>query len=59
MIYRKTKAQDKFRFGAYAIALNAFQEHGVSVSSGRFGAEMKVSLVNDGPVPIWLDTAQR
>ena len=34
-------------------------EHGVPVSSGRFGAEMKVSLVNDGPVTIWLDTEQR
>ena len=33
--------------------------HGVPVSSGRFGAEMKVSLVNDGPVTIWLDTEQR
>ena len=35
------------------------QRHGVSVSSGRFGADMKVSLVNDGPVTIWLDTEQR
>jgi D-tyrosyl-tRNA(Tyr) deacylase len=35
------------------------QEHGVVVSSGIFGAEMRVSLVNDGPVTIWLDTAQR
>jgi len=33
--------------------------HGVSVSSGSFGTEMKVSLVNDGPVTIWLDTAER
>ncbi len=28
---------------------------GVPVETGRFGAEMKVSLVNDGPVTIWLD----
>ncbi len=35
------------------------REHGVAVSSGSFGAEMKVDLVNDGPVTIWLDTAQR
>ena len=35
------------------------REHGVAVSSGSFGAEMRVSLVNDGPVTIWLDTAQR
>jgi D-tyrosyl-tRNA(Tyr) deacylase len=32
---------------------------GVAVSSGRFGAEMQVDLVNDGPVTIWLDTARR
>ncbi len=29
---------------------------GVTVAHGRFGADMKVSLVNDGPVTIWLDT---
>ncbi|NDD88755.1 MAG: D-tyrosyl-tRNA(Tyr) deacylase, partial [Rhodobacteraceae bacterium] len=23
-----------------------------------FGADMKVSLINDGPVTIWLDTAE-
>jgi D-tyrosyl-tRNA(Tyr) deacylase len=31
---------------------------GISVATGRFGAEMAVSLVNDGPVTIWLDTEQ-
>ena len=29
---------------------------GIRVESGVFGAEMKVELVNDGPVTIWLDT---
>jgi D-tyrosyl-tRNA(Tyr) deacylase len=28
---------------------------GASVATGRFGAEMAVELVNDGPVTIWLD----
>jgi D-tyrosyl-tRNA(Tyr) deacylase len=28
------------------------------VETGRFAAEMKVALVNDGPVTIWLDTAE-
>ena len=32
---------------------------GLTVATGRFGAEMQVSLVNDGPVTIWLDTADR
>ena len=31
------------------------RELGVPVSTGRFGAEMQVALVNDGPVTIWLD----
>lgn len=35
----------------------ALQEHGVGdVQTGRFGAEMAVELVNDGPFTIWLDT---
>ncbi|MEM8553832.1 MAG: D-aminoacyl-tRNA deacylase [Pseudomonadota bacterium] len=29
---------------------------GVPVETGRFGADMDVHLVNDGPVTIWLDT---
>jgi D-aminoacyl-tRNA deacylase len=31
----------------------------VTVATGRFGAEMAVELVNDGPFTIWLDTAER
>ena len=32
---------------------------GITVARGRFGAEMSVELVNDGPFTIWLDTADR
>jgi D-tyrosyl-tRNA(Tyr) deacylase len=39
---------------AYADALQA---QGVPVAMGRFGAHMKVSLENDGPVTLVLDTA--
>ena len=35
---------------------DALAEIGVPVKTGRFGADMAVSLVNDGPVTIWLDT---
>jgi D-tyrosyl-tRNA(Tyr) deacylase len=38
---------------------DALQELGVTVATGKFGAEMTVSLVNDGPFTIWLDTAER
>ena len=31
------------------------QAHGIPVAMGRFGADMQVSLVNDGPVTIWLE----
>ncbi len=30
----------------------------IFVSTGEFGADMKVSLVNDGPVTIWIDSDQ-
>jgi D-tyrosyl-tRNA(Tyr) deacylase len=32
------------------------QAEGVPVANGRFGADMAVSLLNDGPVTIWMDT---
>ena len=32
---------------------------GVPVACGRFGADMQVALVNDGPVTIWIDSRQR
>ena len=28
---------------------------GIPTARGRFGADMKVSLVNDGPVTIWVE----
>ena len=31
-------------------------EYPLRVETGRFGASMQVSLVNDGPVSIWLDS---
>jgi len=34
----------------------AVAAQGVPVENGIFGADMKVELVNDGPVTIWLDT---
>ncbi|WP_027244327.1 D-aminoacyl-tRNA deacylase [Leisingera daeponensis] len=31
---------------------------GLETAKGRFGADMKVRLLNDGPVTIWMDTEQ-
>ncbi|PFG18879.1 D-aminoacyl-tRNA deacylase [Serinibacter salmoneus] len=33
----------------------ALRERGVAVATGRFGADMRVSLVNDGPTTLVLD----
>ncbi len=43
-------------YEAFAAALEA---EGVPVACGRFGADMEVALVNDGPVTIWIDQAER
>lgn len=35
------------------------QALGKRVATGEFGADMKVELVNDGPVTIWIDSQNR
>ena len=32
---------------------------GKKIFTGEFGADMKVSLINDGPVTIWIDTKNK
>ena len=41
----------------YEAFLNAVKALGVPAAAGRFGAMMRVELVNDGPVTLILDTA--
>ena len=38
---------------------NLLRDLGLPVANGEFGADMAVSLINDGPVTIWMDTADR
>lgn len=38
---------------------DALRQLGLGVETGSFGADMAVSLVNDGPVTIWMDSADR
>ena len=40
----------------YERAIAAWRAQGIHVETGRFRTEMKVSLVNDGPVTILLDS---
>ncbi len=39
----------------YEALVREVAAQGLLVATGRFGADMKVSLVNDGPVTIWMD----
>lgn len=41
----------------YKDFIQALRTLAISVETGQFGADMAVSLTNDGPVSIWLDTA--
>ena len=40
----------------YEAYCTALEENGITVQKGRFGADMKVSLINDGPVTMLLDS---
>lgn len=40
----------------YEAFAEALQAQEIPVATGQFGADMKVSLINDGPVTIWMDT---
>lgn len=35
------------------------KEFGKTVGTGEFGADMKVQLLNDGPVTIWIDSKNK
>ena len=39
----------------YEYFVERLRQGGVHVETGRFGADMAVSLVNDGPVTIWVE----
>jgi D-tyrosyl-tRNA(Tyr) deacylase len=41
----------------YEAFANLLAAEGIPVETGRFGADMAVELVNDGPVTIWIDSA--
>lgn len=39
----------------YEATAQALRDENIPVQTGRFGADMKVSLLNDGPVTIWVE----
>ncbi len=36
-----------------------WMDSGLVVKSGTFGADMKVELINDGPITIWMDSKNK
>lgn len=48
------------RLGAelFDYIVNQARTHHNDVATGRFGADMKVALINDGPVTFWLQVNQ-
>jgi D-aminoacyl-tRNA deacylase len=43
----------------YELFVAEVSKSGLTVQTGEFGADMKVSLINDGPVTILLDTKNK
>lgn len=50
------KPEDGLRL--YEYFAKTLAAKGIPVATGKFGADMQVSLVNDGPLTIWMDTDQ-
>ena len=73
--YENLNQSNKFFFKEYQTKFNQFlekgyfilgnevqefeKEFGKNVGVGRFGADMKVSLLNDGPVTIIIDSKHK
>ena len=53
-----TAARPEEANALYEQLVSAWREQGLTVETGRFGADMKVSLVNDGPVTILMDSTK-
>ena len=65
--YKKGNRPSYLRAGSHEITIPLYeqfcttlsQELGKKIETGKFGAEMQVSLVNDGPVTIYMDSKQK
>jgi D-tyrosyl-tRNA(Tyr) deacylase len=42
----------------YELFVDVVKRAGIQVGTGKFREHMMVSLVNDGPVTLWIDTAE-
>lgn len=53
-----TAARPETAVPLYEAFITRCRASGLAVQTGVFGADMQVSLVNDGPVTLWMDTAE-
>lgn len=53
-----TAARPEQANALYEQLVEAWREQGIHVETGRFRAEMQVSLVNDGPVTMLMDSTK-
>ncbi len=57
---RPRKAIVPASFKRHRQAFNeGLKAEGITVATGKFGADMQVALVNDGPVTIVIDTKEK
>ncbi len=42
----------------YELFISKLRENNVKVETGEFGADMKVNIINDGPVTIWIESRE-
>lgn len=52
-------ANPEFAIFMYEKFVEKLKMNNLKTETGIFGADMKVSLINDGPVTIWLDSKNR
>ena len=52
-------AQPQVAEPLYRQAIESFRHYGIRVGEGAFGARMQVSLMNDGPVTIIIDSKEK
>lgn len=52
-------AKPEIAIPLYEKFIESLKDFGISVSTGIFGADMKVSLTNDGPVTIIIDSKNK
>jgi len=52
-------ARPEIAIPLYEYLIQAFRQLGITTQTGEFGADMKVALVNDGPVTISIDSKNK